>query len=90
MVVEISNFSINVLFDGLAVGAGLFGTIQLRDHGETRPVRLVTSSLWVFNPPPFVSPFLGAPRGPTATKSILSPSGATVSPRFTLWPWIGV
>ena len=30
------------------MGAGSFGTLQLRKHGATSTVRLVTSSLWVF------------------------------------------
>ena len=68
---------------------GTLELYRLGKHGATRPVRLITSSLWVFKPSPFLSPFLGAPRGPTVTKSILSPSGATVSPGFTLRPWIG-
>ena len=72
------------------MGAGSFGTLQLMEHGANRPVRLVTSSLWVFKPSPFCSPFLGAPRGPAVTKSLLSPNGDTVSPRFTLWPQIGL
>ena len=78
--------SSRVLFEGLAVGAGYFGTLQLRKHGATRPLRLVTYSLWVFKPSPFCSSFLGAPRGTALTKSILSRSGATISPGFTLWP----
>ena len=57
-----------------------FRTVQLREHCETRPVCLITSSLWVFNLTPFLSPLLGAPRGPDVTKSILYPSGTTVSP----------
>ena len=71
------------------MGTGSFGTLQLRELGATMPVRLVTSSLWVFNPPPFHSPLLGAPRGPAVTKSLLSPSRATFSPGFTLRSWIG-
>ena len=57
-----------------------FGTLYIGEHGATRPVRLVTSSLWVFQPSPFCSPFLGAPRGMAITKILISPSGATVSP----------
>ena len=40
--------SSRVLSEGLVVGAVSFGTLQLGKHGATRPVRLVTSYLWVF------------------------------------------
>ena len=71
------------------MGDGSFGTLKLREHGATRPVHLINSSLWVFKPLPFISPVLGAPRGPAVTESFLSPSEATVSPEFTLRTWIG-
>ena len=37
--------SSRVLLEGLEVGAGSLGTIQFREHGATRPVHLITSSL---------------------------------------------
>ena len=40
--------SYRVLFEGLEMGAGSFGDLQLMENGATRPVRLVTSSLWGF------------------------------------------
>ena len=77
--VDVSNASINVFFEGLAMGAVSFGNIQLIEHAVTMPVHLVPSSLWVFSPPLFRSPILGAPRGPVVTKIILLPRGTTVS-----------
>ena len=71
------------------MGAGSFGTLKLREHVATRPVHLTNYSLWVFKPPPFRSPFLGTPRGPDITKSLLYPRGATVIPGLTPRQWIG-
>ena len=65
-----------------------FGTLQLREYGATRTVRLVTSSLWFSLSSPFRSPFLGAPRGVAVTKSVLSPRGSKGIPVFTLRMWI--
>ena len=89
MVAAISNASINVLFEGSAVGAGYFGTLNIGKHGANRTIRLVGSSLWVYKPSPFSSPFISTSRGSDVNKSLLYPSGATVSPGFTLRLWIG-
>ena len=79
LAVDISNASINVLFEGAAVGAVSFVTLQLREHGATRQVCLVTYYLCIFLPSPFHYPFLGSPRGTAVTKIPLPPRGTTVS-----------
>ena len=63
MDVDIYNASINVLFEGSVVGAVSFETLQLREHGATRTVRLVTSSLWVFSTSPLLLSFTRRSKG---------------------------
>ena len=64
--------SSGVLFEKLAVVDVSFRTVQLGGNGATRPIRLVTSSLYIFNLTIFRSLFLGAQRGTVVTAPPLS------------------